>query len=451
MESEHTNMQQIIQKTKMGQPLTADEISRFVQDFTDGKIPDSQMSAWAMAVCLKGLSRTETAQLTLAMARSGYQLNLDDIEGIKVDKHSTGGVGDKTTLVLIPLVAAAGVPIAKMSGRGLGFGGGTIDKLEAIPGFQVERTEEQFKQQLRELNVAIMSQSKDMAPADKKLYSLRDFTSTVESVPLIASSVMSKKIAAGANAILLDVKAGDGAFMKSLDDAIELAKTMVSIGEELDRKMIAVVSDMNQPLGSAIGNGLEVKEAIDTLKGEGPADLEQLCLIMASYLLVMGGKATSLEDAKQTLTELLQSGAAVEKLKAMVAAQGGDTIVVDEPQRLVIAPHQVEVRAPQAGFVTSIHTEQLGYLIQGLGAGRKNMDDALDYGVGAELLKKVGDEVQAGDVIAILHLNEAQVNSTPSVSEQFLATYEFGVLAPEKEPLIRSIVDKNGVHEFKLF
>ncbi|MED4959397.1 pyrimidine-nucleoside phosphorylase, partial [Paenibacillus macerans] len=398
----------LIRKKRDGQELTTEEIGFLVRGYSDGRIPDYQMSAWAMAVYYQGMSARETADLTMAMAASGETIDLGSIRGVKVDKHSTGGVGDKTTIVLGPLVAAAGVPVAKMSGRGLGHTGGTIDKLEAISGFSVELGKERFFRQVNEIGLAVVGQSGNMTPADKKLYALRDVTATVDSIPLIASSVMSKKIAAGADAIVLDVKTGSGAFMKTLEDSIRLAKAMVDIGTQVGRRTVAVISDMDQPLGYAIGNALEIKEAVATLRGEGPADLEEVCLILASHMLILGGKAADEEEAYALLKAKLQSGEALDKLKGMVSAQGGDTSQIDRLDLLPSAELQIEVRSESKGYVDSIQAEEIGLAAMMLGAGRETKDSVIDLGAGVELRKKIGDPVEIGDTLAVLHLNRGR-------------------------------------------
>lgn len=403
-------MVDLIEKKRDGFSLEKSEIEFVIRQYTNGEIPDYQMSAFAMAVFFKNMTNEERSYLTLAMAESGDQINLADIEGIKVDKHSTGGVGDKTTIALAPLVAAVGVPVAKMSGRGLGHTGGTIDKLESIPGFHVEITNEQFIQLVNENKLAIVGQTGNLAPADKKLYSLRDVTGTVNSIPLIASSIMSKKIASGADAIVLDVKTGTGAFMKELDESIELAQAMVEIGNQLGRQTTAIISDMNQPLGYTIGNALEVKEAIDILRGQGPEDLEELCITLGSHMVVLAKKAETVEKAKQLLQEAISSGAALEKLKQFIAAQGGDATVVDEPEKLATAPYEIPVDADESGFVSEIVADKIGKAAMVLGAGRATKESTIDLGVGITLKKKIGDAVSVGETIAILHANSENVD-----------------------------------------
>ncbi|WP_226679780.1 pyrimidine-nucleoside phosphorylase [Sutcliffiella horikoshii] len=399
-------MVDLIQKKRDGKELTTEEIQFIVKGFTDGTIPDYQMSAFSMAIFFQGMSDQERADLTMAMVHSGDTIDLSAIEGIKVDKHSTGGVGDTTTLVLAPLVAAVGVPVAKMSGRGLGHTGGTIDKLESVPGFHVEIDNQEFIDYVNKNKVAVIGQSGNLTPADKKLYALRDVTATVNSIPLIASSIMSKKIAAGADAIVLDVKTGAGAFMKDLDEAKKLAKAMVDIGNNVGRRTMAVISDMSQPLGYAIGNALEIKEAIDTLRGEGPKDLEELCLELGSYMVLLAEKASTLEEARGMLEEVIRSGAAIETLKTFLEAQGGDASVVDNPEKLPQAKHVVELEAKEAGVVSEIVADSVGTAAMLLGAGRATKDSEIDLAVGIVLRKKIGDKVEAGESLATIHSNQ---------------------------------------------
>ena len=405
---EYMRMVDLIEKKRDGLELSQAEIEFIINGYTEGKIPDYQISAWAMAVYFQGMTAREIADLTMAMVKSGDQVDLSKINGIKVDKHSTGGVGDTTTLVLGPLVAAAGVPVAKMSGRGLGHTGGTIDKLESIPGFHTGVSNDQFLENVNRIKLAVAGQSGNLTPADKKLYGLRDVTATVNSIPLIASSIMSKKIASGADAIVLDVKTGSGAFMKTLEGSEELARTMVHIGSDVGRKTVAVISDMDQPLGFAVGNALEIKEAIDTLKGNGPKDLTELCLVLGAHMVVLAEKETNVEGAYQRLQQILNSGEAIEKLKELIAAQGGDPSVVDQPERLPQASFLVPVKATSSGYVEGIHAEEIGRIAMMLGAGRKTKDDPIDLAVGVVLGKKVGDEVKAGDTLATLYANSKQ-------------------------------------------
>jgi pyrimidine-nucleoside phosphorylase len=432
-------MVDIIAKKRDGQELSTEEIRFLVDGYTNGSIPDYQMSAWAMAVLFRGMTPRETGDLTMAMAQSGEQLDLTSIPGVKVDKHSTGGVGDKTTLVVAPLVAAAGIPVAKMSGRGLGHSGGTIDKLESFAGFQVERSREQFLKQVRDIGVAVIGQSGNLTPADKKLYALRDVTATVEAVPLIASSIMSKKIAAGADAILLDVKVGKGAFMKTLEEAEELARAMVAIGSQVGRRTVAVISDMNQPLGFAVGNALEVKEAIETLAGNGPKDLTELALAIGARMLMLGGLVSSVDEGRGRLEEIIASGKAVDKLAQMVQAQGGDERDVYEPDRLPKAGLTVQVTAKQDGYLAGIDAETVGHASVVLGAGRLTKEMPIDLAVGIVLHKKRGDQVRAGEPLATLHANDEQLlqYALQEMDEAFAYSSE----EPQEQPLIYKIVE----------
>lgn len=437
----------LIQKKRDGGELTASELTFLIDGYSRGDIPDYQLSAWAMAVFFRGMTARETAALTLAMANSGDQVDLGPINGIKVDKHSTGGVGDKTTLILAPLVASVGIPVAKMSGRGLGHTGGTIDKLESIAGFRTELTRERFMTQVNEIGLSVIGQSGNLAPADKKLYALRDVTATVESIPLIASSVMSKKIAAGADAIVLDVKTGSGAFMKSLEDSEKLAQAMVEIGTEVGRNTAAVISDMDQPLGFAIGNALEVKESIETLKGCGPEDLTELCLTLGAHMVVLGGKTDSIEAAKQLLREQITNGAALAKFKAFIAAQGGDASIADDPARLPQAPAIIEVKAEASGFVNAIEAEQLGLAAMLLGAGRATKDSIIDYAVGVTLRKKVGDPVESGDILALLHVRESN-ESALEVADRVRHAYTVLEEKPATRALLLSVITADGIKRY---
>ncbi|AIZ62036.1 MULTISPECIES: pyrimidine-nucleoside phosphorylase [Bacillus] len=402
-------MVDIIAKKRDGKELSSEEISFFVKGYTDGTIPDYQASALAMAIFFQDMTDQERADLTLAMANSGDTIDLSAIEGIKVDKHSTGGVGDTTTLVLAPLVAALDVPVAKMSGRGLGHTGGTVDKLEAVKGFHVEITKDEFIELVNRHKVAVIGQSGNLTPADKKLYALRDVTGTVNSIPLIASSIMSKKIAAGADAIVLDVKTGAGAFMKTPEDSEKLAKAMVRIGNNVGRQTMAVISDMSQPLGLAIGNSLEVKEAIDTLRGEGPEDLNELVLTLGSQMVVLAKKADTLDEAREKLIEVMKNGKALEKFKEFLENQGGDSSIVDQPEKLPQAPYKIEVPAKESGVVAEIVADEIGVAAMILGAGRATKEDDIDLSVGIMLNKKVGDRVEKGDSLVTLHANREDV------------------------------------------
>lgn len=403
-------MVDLIVKKQNGKELTTEEIQFFVKGYTNGSIPDYQASALAMAIYFQDMTDRERADLTMAMVNSGETIDLSAIEGIKVDKHSTGGVGDTTTLVLAPLVAALGVPVAKMSGRGLGHTGGTIDKLEAIEGFHVELSKDEFIKLVNRDKVAVIGQSGNLTPADKKLYALRDVTGTVNSIPLIASSIMSKKIAAGADAIVLDVKTGAGAFMKTDEDAVNLAKAMVRIGNNVGRQTMAVISDMSQPLGFAIGNALEVQEAIDTLRGEGPEDLNELVLTLGSQMVVLAKKAETLEEARTKLQEVMKNGKALEKFKEFLSNQGGDASVVDEPSKLPQAAYKIDVPAKEAGVVSEIVADEIGVAAMLLGAGRATKEDEIDLAVGIMLRKKVGDNVEKGEPLVTLYANRENVD-----------------------------------------
>ncbi|TIC98571.1 putative pyrimidine-nucleoside phosphorylase [Staphylococcus epidermidis FS1] len=389
----------IIEKKRDGKSLTKEEIEFFVNGYTHGKVPDYQASSLAMAIFFQDMNDEERAALTMSMVNSGEKIDLSDINGIKVDKHSTGGVGDTTTLVLAPLVAAVGVPVAKMSGRGLGHTGGTIDKLESVKGFNVEISEKDFIKLVNDNQIAVIGQSGNLTPADKKLYALRDVTGTVNSIPLIASSIMSKKIAAGADAIVLDVKTGSGAFMKTLDDAEALAHAMVRIGNNVGRNTMAIISDMSQPLGNAIGNALELKEAIATLKGNGPKDLTELVLTLGSQMVVLAEQATSLDEARQMLIDAIKSGKALNKFKTFLSNQGGDDSIVDSPEKLPSAKYQVEFKAKKDGYITAIIANEIGIASMMLGAGRQTKEDVIDLGVGIVLNKKVGEHVEKGENI----------------------------------------------------
>ncbi|MCC3737883.1 pyrimidine-nucleoside phosphorylase [Staphylococcus hominis] len=403
-------MVDIIEKKRDGQILTKEEIEFFIEGYTNGDIPDYQASSLAMAIFFQDMNEEERAALTMAMVNSGDVIDLSKINGIKVDKHSTGGVGDTTTLVLAPLVAAVGVPVAKMSGRSLGHTGGTIDKLESIDGFHVEISEADFIKLVNENQVAVIGQTGNLTPADKKLYALRDVTGTVNSIPLIASSIMSKKIAAGADAIVLDVKTGNGAFMKTLEDAEALAHAMVSIGNNVGRNTMAIISDMSQPLGRAIGNALELKEAIDTLNGQGPEDLTELVLTLGSQMVVLAERANTLEEARQLLNEAIENGSALDKFKTFLENQGGDASVVNLPELLPTAEYQIDYKAKSSGVVSELIANEIGVASMMLGAGRQTKDDDIDLSVGIVLNKKVGDKVNVGESLLTIHSNRENVD-----------------------------------------
>lgn len=401
-------MYDIILKKRQGHPLSKEEIAFFVQGYTDGSIPDYQASALLMAIFFQDMTMEETTALTIEMAKSGDMVDLSSIEGIKVDKHSTGGVGDKTTLVLAPVVASLGVKVAKMSGRGLGHTGGTVDKLESIPGFRTELSMEEFFDIVNRIGISVIGQSGNITPADKKIYALRDVTATVDKLPLIASSIVSKKLAAGSDAIVLDVKCGSGAFMKTMDDAIELARAMVEIAENAGRRCVALITSMDVPLGERIGNALEVIEALEVLRGAGPEDLRHECIVLASEMLSLAGKGT-LQECAVLVREVLDSGSAFETFVQMVELQGGDTRVLHDLQLFAQAAHTHEVKAAQAGYIHHMDTEQCGIASLVLGAGRRTKEESIDPAAGIRILKKTGDFVQAGETMAILYTNRPEM------------------------------------------
>jgi pyrimidine-nucleoside phosphorylase len=400
------NAVDIIIKKRDKQQLDREEINYFIRGITNNEIPDYQAAAWAMAVLLNGMTDQETTDLTMAMAHSGQMIDLSKVIPIEVDKHSTGGVGDKTTLVVEPTVAACGLPVAKMSGRGLGFSGGTLDKMESIPGFRTQLSDEEFIHLIKTTGLVLAGQTADLAPADGKLYALRDVTGTVPSIPLIASSVMSKKIAGGAQAIVLDVKVGLGAFMKNLEDARQLSRLMVSIGKLSGRKVVALLSDMNQPLGNAVGNALEVKEAIATLHGKGPADFTAHCIEVSSHMLVVGEKAVNLENAKKMVLDTLRSGRSWAKFRQLVINQGGDVTCIDDPEKLVKARLIETVPASRSGYLKEINAQIVGETSVELGAGRMKKSDSVDPAVGIIIHHKVGDFVKKGDALFTIHAND---------------------------------------------
>ncbi len=431
-------MYDIIIKKRNGEALSDDEIAFFVKGYTDGSIPDYQASALLMAIYFQGMTERETATLTMEMAHSGDMLDLSAIKGKKADKHSTGGVGDKTSLVLTPLAASIGIPVAKMSGRGLGHTGGTIDKLESFPGFTTGISEEQFINNVNTIGIAIAGQTKNMAPADKKLYALRDVTGTVDSIPLIASSIMSKKLAAGADVIVLDVKTGSGAFMKTEEDSIKLAEEMVKIGNNVGRKTLAVISDMDEPLGYAVGNAIEVKEAIDTLNGHGPSDLLELCLTIGSLMAIGTGKAGSTEEARRLLIEKLDDGSALKKFAEFVEAQGGDSAPVFNTELLPQASIVREVTSPVDGYVSHIESDRVGISAMKLGGGRETKESEIDLSVGILINKKVGDSVKKGEKIATLYANDnAKLEAALSELEQ---SYSYSQTPVERPELIKTII-----------
>ena len=436
-------MYDIILKKRRGMSLTPEEINYFIMQYSQDKIPDYQAAALLMAIFFRGLDVEETAALTLAMANSGERADLSSIPGLKIDKHSTGGVGDKTTLVLIPMVAAAGVPVAKMSGKGLGHTGGTIDKLESVPGLRVNLNPDEFITQVNTINAAVVAQTGQLAPADKKLYALRDVTATVDSIPLIASSVMSKKIAAGADAIILDVKTGCGAFMREKEDAFKLARTMVSIGKKVNLPTVALITNMDQPLGNAVGNVLEVKEAILTLQSNGPADLEELCLALGSQMLLAAKKVRTERDGRDLLTEMLRNGRALQKFREIILAQGGKAEVVDNPELLPKAELQENIKALSDGYVLGIHAETIGNAAMLSGAGRETKDAAIDLSAGIILTKKIGDKITTGDTLAVLHTNK--FDKTEEIVKLIQEAFITGPIKPTPSSLIFGIIKAEDI------
>lgn len=427
-------MYDIIHKKREGGELTGNEIRFFVDGFVNGDIPDYQASALMMAIYFKGMTKAETACLTMEMAESGDTVDLSSIEGIKVDKHSTGGVGDKTSLIIGPIAAACGVKIAKMSGRGLGHTGGTVDKMESIPGMKTDIGREEFFQIVRDTGIAVIGQSGNLCPADKKLYALRDVTATVESVPLIASSIMSKKIAAGSDRILLDVKTGSGAFMKTLEGSRELAREMVEIGESVGRKTVALITDMDRPLGKNIGNALEIIEVVETLKGNGPGDLTGLCLVLASNMIYLAGKAASVEEAEWKAKAAVSNGEALHKFIEMVKAQGGDPAYIEDTKKFSLSNVCLEVKANKKGYITALNAESCGLAAVALGAGRETKESRIDYGAGIILEKNTGDYVNTGDTIARVYASSNEKCKT--AEEIILAAVETGDVRPSPHTLI---------------
>lgn len=432
-------MYDIIMKKRNGAELTEEEIQYFIEGYTKGEIPDYQVSALMMAIFFRKMTQRETLSLTMAMAHSGDMLDLSAIHGVKVDKHSTGGVGDKTSLALAPMVAACGIPVAKMSGRGLGHTGGTIDKLESFPGFSTALTRQQFIDNVNRIGIAIMGQTADLAPADKKLYALRDVTATVDNMSLIASSIMSKKLAAGADAIVLDVKTGSGAFMKAEADARALAEEMVQIGRNAGRKTYAVISDMDQPLGLAVGNALEVKEAVATLRGEGPEDFMELCLTLGSLMLIAGGKTDSAEEARKMLKGVIADGSALNRLAGFVEAQGGDRRAVYDTDLLPKAEILHPILAPADGYIDHIICDEVGICSLLLGGGRETLHSGIDLSVGLVLCKKAGDAVRKGDILAVIHANDEK--KAQEAQKRYLAACRITQAPPEKRPFIKAIID----------
>ena len=432
------NIVEMILKKKAGEALSPEEIRAFARGAADGSIPDYQLSALLMAICLRGMNAEETACLTMEMMHSGGTVDLTAIDGVCVDKHSTGGVGDTTTLVLVPLAAACGAKVAKLSGRGLGHTGGTLDKLESIPGCSVEKTQEEFVRQVQEIGCAVIGQTHDLCPADKALYALRDVTGTVDSVPLIASSIVSKKLASGAGAIVLDVKTGSGALMHTLEDSVALARAMVSIGEQAGRPILALVTGMDQPLGTHVGNALEVKEAIDILAGRAGGDLLTVSLELGARMLVAAGIAADVADGKARMTEALEGGSGLDRLRQMIVAQGGDARVCDDVSLLPQARHIIDVPAPRDGYVARMDTTAIGYCAQDLGAGRKKKTDAIDPAVGLVMRVRLGDAVRAGEPLATLYINKPEL--AQEAAERLQSAIVIEEEKPELPPLIYAAV-----------
>lgn len=438
-------MYDLIMKKRSGDMLTDAEIEYMIDGYVSGEIPDYQVSAMLMAIYFKGMSDREISTLTKAMAKSGDIIDLSSISGLKVDKHSTGGVGDKTTPVIAPLVAACGGKVAKMSGRGLGHTGGTVDKMESIPGFKTALAKEDFFAIVNRLGVSVIGQTGNLAPADKQLYALRDVTATIDSIPLIAASIMSKKLAAGSDCILLDVKTGSGAFMKTLDDSIKLAEKMVAIGEAADKKIAALITDMDRPLGHAIGNSLEIIEAVNTLRGQGPADLTEVCLQLAANMLYLIGKGT-LDECRKLAEQAIADGSALQKLIDMVEAQGGDSSVIKDTGKFATAPYQADVLAEQDGYIVNMNTEECGIASVVLGAGRETKDSVIDYAAGIIMCKKTGDAVQAGDVIATLYTSKQE--SLTQAAQIYKSAVTVGCVKPVIEPLIYARILQGRVERF---
>lgn len=439
-------MYDLIMKKRNGGALTKEEIYYMINEYTIGNIPDYQMSAFMMAVYFKGMTEEETVNLTMAMAKSGDMMDLSAIEGLKADKHSTGGVGDKISLVLGPMVAALGVPVAKMSGRGLGHTGGTIDKLESFPGFSTSLTTEKFIENVNRIKIAIAGQTANLAPADKKLYALRDVTATVDNISLIASSIMSKKLASGSDAIVLDVKTGNGAFMKTEADAVALAREMVQIGTGAGRNTVAIISDMNQPLGFAVGNALEVKEAIDTLKGEGPEDLLELAVVLGTYMLLGVKRFTDEEEAREALYKTIEDGSALKKLEEFVEAQGGNPEAVRNQDLLPKASIVMEIKAQEDGFVEKIETDEIGVVSLILGGGRETKESDIDLSVGVIIHKKIGDAVEKGETVAVLHGND--LKKMEQAKERFMAAYTFSKSPVTRDALVKWIISDKGTKKY---
>ena len=436
----------VIKKKRDGQALSKEEINFFVEKYSKEEIPDYQASALLMAIYINKMNKEETAFLTEAMMNSGEVIDLSAMNGIKVDKHSTGGVGDKTTIALAPLVAACKAPVAKMSGRGLGHTGGTLDKLEAIPGFSIEMEPEKFIESVNKHNIAVCGQTASIAVADKKMYALRDVTATVDNISLIASSIMCKKLASGADAIVLDVKTGDGAFMKTVEDSFALAKEMVDIGDNMNRETIALITDMDEPLGFAVGNSLEVIEAIETLKGKGPKDFVMLCETLGAYMLLLAKVVDNFEDGKARIQEAISRGTALDKLKEFIENQGGNSDIVDDYSLLPQAKEIIEIKAPKTGYIARIEAEEIGVCAMMLGAGRETKEDELDLSAGIVLAKKVADFVNEGDIIAYMHYNK--LDKIEGAKERFLKAYTISDEKVEPGKLVYGVVTKDKISKF---
>lgn len=436
----------IIKKKRDNYELSKAEIDFFIEKYCEGEVTDYQASALLMAIYLNKMNKQETAYLTEAMMNSGDVIDLSGIKGVKVDKHSTGGVGDKTTIALAPLVAACGAPVAKMSGRGLGHTGGTLDKLEAIPGFCIEMQADKFIESVNKHNIAVCGQTASIAVADKKMYALRDVTATVDNISLIAASIMCKKLASGANAILLDVKTGDGAFMKTLDDSFDLAKAMVDIGSEMNRETIGIITDMDEPLGFAVGNSLEIIEAIETLKGNGPKDFVMLCETLGAYMLVLSKTVNSFDEGIQKIRESIKSGEALDKLRVFIENQGGDKKIVDDYSLLPKASKIVEIKASKSGFISKIEAEEVGVSAMILGAGRETKEDELDLSAGIVLNKKVGDYVDKGDTLAFIHFNKEE--KLEQAKQRLIDAYEIVKEKVEPKKLVYGVVTKDEIKKF---
>lgn len=439
-------MYDLIHKKRDGKELTKEEISFIVKGYTNGEIPDYQMSALLMAIYFNSMTEKETAIFTDQVAHSGQMVDLSKIDGVKVDKHSTGGVGDKTTLIIAPIVASYGVKVAKMSGRGLGHTGGTVDKMESIPGMKTTLETDEFIKQVNDIGLAVIGQSSNLAPADKKLYALRDVTATVDSIPLIACSIMSKKLAAGNDAILLDVKTGSGAFMKTVDDSIKLAKAMVSIGQHAGKNTVALITEMDIPLGHMIGNSLEIIEVVKTLKNQGPKDLTEVAIDLSANMLYLAGKG-EIEETKLMAKKAIESGQAFDKLLELVRAQGGDHTYLEDTSKFEKARYRLEVKSDKKGYIHAMDTEGIGIASVILGAGRKTVEDKIDFSAGIEMVKKTGDKVEKNDTLAIIYTNNQ--SSLKEATDKLLSSYVIDEVKIDRNPLVLARVSSEGVERFK--